>query len=443
MTGEGEPSPHSVGLRQAWLAAALLSFANILSFIDRQILALLVEPIQADLGASDTQMGLLLGFAFIAFYSLVSYPLGILADRVSRKKLIVMGLMSWSVMTALCGLTKSYASLFVARAGVGAGEASLTPAAFSLLSDLFPARLLARALSIYTIGIFVGVGLAYTLGALVIGALESRGPIDLPLVGTLRPWQLAFILAGVPGVLLGLALLVALPEPRRATRDAAAKGHPREGWAFIRTHAALLVPVTLGMALLSLTLYAATAWVPTFAARIHGIPVSVTGIGFGVVVLVAAPLGAYCGGLLADISHRRNSTWNYLHIIAAFSALLTPIVAIAPFASSPGVALLLSGLALFCAVAPIGIAAAAIQSLTPPRLRAQVSAIYILVINLIAIGCGPAAVPILTDFLFADPLAIDRALAIVMTAAAAGATALLAVSAPRYATVRKLQPETT
>ena len=194
-----QPSPYPAPAR-AWVTVTILMLAYVLSFIDRQILNLLVGPIRRDLAISDTEMSLLMGFSFALFYTLCGIPLGRLADRTSRRGLIAAGVLVWSAMTAACGLARHYWHFLFARVGVGAGEAALSPAAYSLIADSFPPERRATAISVYSMGIYVGSGLAFLLGGVVIQFASAQGDMTLPLVGTIRPWQLIFLLLGVVGV---------------------------------------------------------------------------------------------------------------------------------------------------------------------------------------------------------------------------------------------------
>jgi len=191
--------------RQGWYLVVTLLIFYIFSFIDRQIISLLVEPIKRDLQVSDTQIGLLQGFAFAIFYTFFGIPIGRLADRVSRKKIIAAGVVIWSLMAALCGLAKNFSQLFLARIGVGVGEAALSPAAYSMITDAFPRQKLGRAFSFYNMGIPIGSGIALLVGGLVVVAVSGAGKtFTLPLFGEVRAWQFVFIVTGAPGLLLPL-----------------------------------------------------------------------------------------------------------------------------------------------------------------------------------------------------------------------------------------------
>ncbi|MBF3358944.1 MFS transporter, partial [Pseudomonas aeruginosa] len=198
----------------AWTTVAILMVAYVLSFIDRQILNLLVGPIRRDLAISDTEMSLLMGLSFALFYTLCGIPLGRMADNRSRRGLILFGVLVWSAMTAACGLARSYWQFLTFRVGVGVGEAALSPAAYSLIADSFPRERRATAISVYSMGIYLGSGLAFLLGGLVIKFASAQGDVHLPLFGEVRPWQLIFLILGAAGVLFCL-LLLAIREPAR------------------------------------------------------------------------------------------------------------------------------------------------------------------------------------------------------------------------------------
>ena len=184
----------TTNLRRSWYVLIVLMLAYISSFIDRQVLALLVEPIKRDLNVSDSQVGLLVGLSFALFYTFLGIPIGKLADRKNRKKIILVGITIWSIMTALCGITNSYWQLFWARMGVGVGEAALSPAAYSLITDMFPKNKLGTAMGIYNIGVFLGSGLSIFLVALIIKLVSVEGMWVLPIVGQVHPWQTVFFI---------------------------------------------------------------------------------------------------------------------------------------------------------------------------------------------------------------------------------------------------------
>ena len=215
----------------AWFVVGLLTLAYVFSFIDRQILNLMVKPIQKDLGISDTGMGLLMGASFAVFYTFFGIPLGRLADTRSRRLIICCGIAVWSLMTAGCGLTKKFWQLALMRMGVGVGEASLSPAAYSLISDYFRPELRSTAISVYSMGIYIGSGLAFILGGLVIGFTSEQESFVVPIVGAVRSWQLVFFVVGLPGLLVAV-LMLAIREPARKGLRSSKRGvGPVEGVA--------------------------------------------------------------------------------------------------------------------------------------------------------------------------------------------------------------------
>ncbi|HBG82378.1 MAG TPA: MFS transporter, partial [Acinetobacter radioresistens] len=218
---EGSISKSSV---YTWYVVLLCMLAYIFSFIDRQILALMIEPIKADLNLTDTQFSLLHGLAFSLFYAFMGLPLAYIADRFSRPKLISIGIIFWSLATAFCGLSKNFVQLFLSRMGVGIGEAALSPAAYSMFSDMFSKEKLGRAVAVYSIGSFVGGGIAFLVGGYVIGLLKDTSLIDVPFFGMLKAWQMAFIIVGLPGIFIGLLFILTVKEPKRKGQRLNAQG---------------------------------------------------------------------------------------------------------------------------------------------------------------------------------------------------------------------------
>lgn len=198
----------------AWYIVGVLMLAYLFSYIDRSILSLLVGPIRSDLQLSDTQLSLLHGFAFALFYAILGFPIGRAADRYHRVGIIVTGISFWSIMTAACGLAKSFPQLFLARMGVGIGEAALNPCAYSIITDSFPRRLLARALSTYVMGTYMGFGVAFVIGGLVVEAITQAPVIQLPVLGQIHTWQAAFFYVGLPGLIVALLILLTVREPK-------------------------------------------------------------------------------------------------------------------------------------------------------------------------------------------------------------------------------------
>ena len=399
----------------AWYVVAVLLLAYTLSFIDRMILSLLVGPIRADLGISDTQMSLLMGFAFAVFYSALGIPLGWLADRRGRRSLIVAGIAAWSLMTAACALARSYAGLFLVRIGVGVGEATLSPAAYSLLGDYFPREKLGRAMAVYSIGVPLGSGIALMAGSLVVKAVTEGAPVTLPLLGALAPWRLAFIWIGLPGLLVAALVALTVREPRRLGDAAqAARG---EFTAFLRAHPAALAAHFGGMSLIALVMYGAMAWIPQFLHRTYGMPVPQAGFWFGIATAGCGACGLLIGGAMADGLYRRGYKDAHLRVIRLNAVILLPLFVGMALAPTAPVALALMIVGMLAGTIHGGVAGAALQLIAPNRLRARVVALYFLVANLVGLGLGPTAIALVADGVFHDDAALRYGLAIVTAVA--------------------------
>lgn len=404
-----QPTPRGGGY--AWYVVAVLLLAYTLSFIDRMILSLLVGPIRADLGISDTQMSLLMGFAFAIFYSVLGIPLGWLADRGSRRGLMVAGVAAWSVMTAVCGLAKGYVGLFLARIGVGVGEATLSPAAYSLLGDYFPREKLGRAMAVYSIGVPLGSGIALIAGALVVKFVTEGPQLILPLVGAMEPWRLTFVVIGLPGLLVALLIALTVREPARGGgKEGVAKG---EFTAFLKRHPAAIASHFGGMSMITLLMYGAMAWIPQFLHRTYAMPIPQAGLWFGGATALCGAIGLMLGGWLADRMYDRGFKDAHLRVIRLNAIILLPLFLGMALAPSVGIALTMMVLIMLLGTIHGGVAGAALQLVTPNRLRARMVALYFLVANLIGLGCGPTAMALITDRVFGDDAALRYAIAII------------------------------
>ena len=287
----------------AWFVVFVLTVAYTISFIDRQIIALLAGPIQQDLGVGDTAMGLLGGFAFALFYTFLGIPIGRLADHRSRRGIIAVGLFFWSLMTMVCGLAKNFWHLFFARVGVGIGEATLSPAAYSMIADYFPKEQLGRALSVFFIGVYAGTGLAFLAGGAVIAIVGGMESLTVPVLGDLRPWQAAFMIVGAPGILYVLVFL-AVKEPARRGLINSEHGDQEvplgEVLRFIWERRATYVPHFLGYGCLSLIGYASTFWIVEFYVRTYGTARAEASYIYGMLLLGFAIGGVVFSGWLSD-----------------------------------------------------------------------------------------------------------------------------------------------
>lgn len=405
--GVPQPWPHP---GWAWFAVAALMIAYTSSFIDRQILTLLVEPIRADLTITDTQFSLLAGIAFSLFYTVMGIPLARLADRGSRRWIIFWGIVVWSVMTVACGLANSFWALFAARIGVGVGEAALSPAAYSMISDYFPPRQRARALAVYSMAPYLGAGLALMIGGAAIDLIAQAGAMRLPLVGELAPWQQTFVLVGAPGLLIA-ALFVVVREPRRqgVVKSGAETGVLKYMWARRSTFYGLIMAFSIfGMAAISFL-----AWAPAVLMRQHGMMPSEVGFAYGAILLCAATPGVLVGGWLTDALANRGRTDAPIRV--AIWALLLAIPSAVAMPLMPTQAGALAALAAFSFLAGVvnSLPATSLQAVAPNQLRAQITAIYFLIGNLVSLGLGPTIVASISDSLLGGPSRIGLSLSIV------------------------------
>jgi len=405
----------------AWYVVGVLTLAYIVSYIDRQILTLMIEPVRRDLGISDTQVSLLTGLAFVLLFAVVSIPIGRMADRRNRCLIITVGIIFWSIMTAASGLARNFSQLFVARAGVGVGEATLTPAAYSMISDYFPPQRLGRAIGVYMAGVPVGSGLALLAGAAVISLVSRVPQLEIPFVGVVSSWQLAFFIVGIPGLLIA-ALMITVKEPFRRGRlhhpDSVAAADDqgislRETVDFLRTRMMIYLPIFGGFAIVAIVMNAIVIWTPTVYIRTWGWSASSIGYVFGACLLIFGTTGAIFGGRAVDFLSRRGYTDAALRITILLLVLMWPTAALMPLMPNPALsvallALLTALLFAFGAVVPT-----ALQLVTPNELRAQVTAITILVVNVIGMGLGPTAVAMITDYGFANDQALRFSVAIV------------------------------
>jgi len=412
----------------AWAIVAALFVAYIFSFIDRMIIGLLVEPIKADLELSDTEISLLQGLAFAIFYTIAGIPIGRLIDRSARMKIVAAGIALWSLMTAACASAGNFWQFFAFRMGVGVGEATLSPAAYSIISDSFPRKRLGLAFGVYGLGSAVGAGLAFLIGAAVITLVAASGDVDLPVFGQIRAWQVAFLAVGLPGFLVALLFLV-LPEPARL--DAAGgieiKAPPpipfSEVLVFMRSERAVLISLFLAVGLVNFAVLAALSWLPAMLMRAHGLELVSAGYMAGTPLIVGGLIGLIGGGYLADRFGGGKPSARVKFCTVAVAVGTIGAIGF-PLAPTPQLAAIFFTLFFSAAAVTIGAAPAIIQQTTPNRMRATVSAAYIFVVNIIGLALGPTAAAMVGDIFFPEGDGIRYALVIVCPLAYVGAVIL-------------------
>ena len=399
----------------AWFTVAILFIAYVSSFIDRFIMTLLIEPIKADLSLNDTQVSLLHGFAFAIFYTVVGLPIGRMVDIYSRTRVAAIGVAVWSMMTMACGLANSYWHLFLARVGVGVGEASLSPAAYSIIADTFPRERLGVAMGVYNFATSVGGGLAFMVGGIVVMMMINAGGLDLPLVGHLKPWQAVFFVVGAPGLVIA-AMVGLLKEPKRRARsaDGSAEQVPVKAVVeFLKAHRTPIIYHHLGVALTNLGLFGIVTWFAPLMIRVHGWQISDIGLLAGGALMVGGFAGLVGGGWLGDRASLRDPAGGKLRVCMVMVLAAIPFAIIFPLTDNVTLAAVCWAIAYGCGVAPIGNGSAVLQQLVPGPMRGLASAFYLFVINIIGTGFGATVVALVTDGFFPESDGVRYSLAIV------------------------------
>lgn len=421
-------------VKSGWYAVAVLFIAYTFSYVDRVILTILVEPIQRDLQINDSQLALLHGLAFVIFYVGLGVPLGYVADRVSRKKLIAASITFWSLATATCGLTKTFGQLFAARVGVGIGEAGLSPASYSLIGDYFPPNKRSFALGAYSVAMFFGGGLALLIGGLVVQAVGASPTVIVPLLGEIRSWQLVFIVVGLPGLFVAL-LALTVAEPKRRSDKAVLKDGERCGPTFrqqFMRHCPAYLLHFCGFAMLSIPFNVTLLWARPFLSRVLGLTPAQGAYTVGILMMLFCSAGLITGSLLADRLQQRGKVDGTVRVacIAGFGLLLP--LALFPFMPNVWLASLVLSVILFFGAFAYGAGPAALQLITPNGQRAMISAFYLLGINIVGLTVGPTMTGVLTDYVFQDKAAVGYSAAIVGVSGALLAALCFTLLLPRF-----------
>jgi MFS family permease len=399
-------------VKSAPFVVGLLSLAYLLAMVDRLVFSLLVEPIKIDLHLSDAQVGALAGLAFGLFYTLMGIPIGRLADRAHRPALIAAAVLLWSTATMACGLASSFTRLFATRVLVGVGEAGISPAAYSLIADVVPRQRLGRALSVYMLGTVVGLGVAWIAGGQLLQWLGGEA-LHVPVFGTLSPWQMVFVLVGLPGLLVGPAVLLLHEPSRRGMTQRSSLGDVLQQ---LRRNPGVYGTHFLGMAAINTYGYALVTWAPAMFRRSFDWSMERTGAILGAGVLVAGCAGMIGSGQIVDaLSRRTDARSRGLREDAPFRILFLGTLLMAPFGVLGPLAPTALGRALLFVVPVMGLffavvacAPTALQIVTPAPMRASISSVYLFVVNIVAFALGPLSVGLISDRVAAS----DRSLAV-------------------------------
>ncbi len=425
---------------KSWLTVSILVGIYLNSFLDRQIMGLLVEDIKASLDVSDTQMGWLMGIAFAFFYATAGLPIGYLVDRKTRTRIIIFGQIFWTLASFSCGLAARYWQLFIARFGVGVGEATLSPSAYSIVADSFPLRKIAFALGVYGMGVSLGGNLANLVGAWAIGLMEPGVLYDLPVLGERYRWQIVFFLICLPTIPLTLLMLLVKEPYRRNVRRVRSEDgtwqiaqpprgelalYLRKNWKTVLCH-------NVGYAFLAFSGYGLASWLPAFYMRKHGLTASQAGYVLGGVGIVCATAGTIFGGWAADRLYASGYRDAKVRFGVVVSLAWLPFGLLFPLMPTAQLAIALYIPSAFIAATHFGVQAAAVQEIMPNTLRGQASAIFLFFNSLIGLGLGPGALGIATDYLFQDEMKVNYSIMLVGGAAHLMAAAVLFLGMKHY-----------
>jgi MFS family permease len=405
----------------AWYVVFLLTFAYTVAFIDRQVLNLLVDPIKLDLLLSDVDISFLQGFAFMSAYIICGPLFGRWADSGHRRNILIFGVTTWSIATIACGMADSFWELFLARAGVGAAEASLSPVAWSLIADYFTKKRLPRAMSIFLLGPSLGAGLALVAGGLVI-AFAGDIVAMIPLLSGFSTWQVTFMMVGFPGLILAL-LIFTIKEPVRASFANGATDEKsfttKEIAQFIWKDRGFFLRVFTGMAMLGIVIYGLPAWMPAYLTRTFDVNPATVGLQYGTLVLSCGALGIVLGPTFSRWLERLGYKDSALRSAVICCAVCTVGCATLPFANSYTTTLGIVAVITFFYALPQAMVASALQLASPNRLRGIIATMYIFLISVSGLGLAPTLIAFTTDKILGGPQHVGMSLGIVCTISAA------------------------
>ena len=396
----------------AWFFTSILLVAYIISFIDRQMINYLVVPIKEDMGLTDFEISFIQGWGFVLAYIIFSIPFGRIVDKVNRVRVLIGGIIIWSVATAACGFSKNSWQLVLSRSGVGAGEAALTPASWSIISDLFPVEKRSFPMSIYLMGPYIGQGLSLLFGAQILRIYNE--PVTLFESIIVQPWQIIFLIIAIPGVILGL-LMFALKDPVRKEVLVSEKEEGtdsiKEVFAYVIKNIGAYMPLLIGSAFIVVLLYGVQSWVPTFLHRIHGWEHTRIGDQYGLVALFAGSLGVVSGPMAEKYLTKLNFNAATIIVCIITAVALTIIGPITFLSLSSDIVLIGIFITSFFITLPLALFATSLQNITPNQYRGVVTGLYVFTVNITGYGLGPMVVAFFTDKVFKSEMAIDLSMA--------------------------------
>ena len=391
--------------KEAHYSLFVLTVVVLFTVVDRQVLALLILPVQRDFGISDTQAALLLGAAFSLTYAVAGMPIARFADTRNRRNIVAGCIAFWSAATMLCGIAQNYTHLFLARMGIGVGESGYGPATWSIVTDSYPREKVAFATGVLSIGATAGTGLALFMGGAVLAMVAHFPTVSLPFGGTIRPWQWAFIIVGAPGLIWALVVLTTKEPVRRGQQKGRKlKSVPvKEVARFMRDDWRVYLAAIGGLAMKLLMVMGISQWMPTLYNREFGWQLSDVGMITGGIAMVLSPIALLLGARVSEVWMKQGRSDANLRIVFYGLCVSVPCFMAAPLMPNPWMVLTLQSVAVFVSAMGAGPAIAAFQLVTPNRMRAQVSSVSQFCTNVLAFAIGPLMVALLTDYLFGDP----------------------------------------
>ena len=398
-----------------WYVAFILLIGFTFSFIDRQVLNLLVVPIQNDLNITDTQISALQGLAFVITYVGLCVPIGRIIDKTHRVSVMIIGLLIWSAATIACGFSKNYISMFIARMGIGAGESTVHPGSISILGDYFDSDKIASPMSIYLLGPYLGAGIAMIFGAQVLDwTSQMDSNFILPLVGEVAPWQLTFIAVGLPGILVA-CLFLTIREPKRRIQEIESQEAPsfKKIAEYIKNNWQVYGAIIIGNSCLIILLYGLQAWVPTMLLRVYEWDLIQSGRVYGLIAMLAGSAGVLSGPFVLKLMSKNNIDAPHFKLAIFGISMASLSLVVLPFQANVNIALIFVTLASFFVTLPLAGTSSAMVIVSPNRIRGVITGIYVVVTSVFGLVLGPFLVASSTDFIFQDPNAVAKSLALV------------------------------
>lgn len=414
-------APQAASNLGQWIAILALAASVSISIMDRTMLNLFIQPIKASIKLSDTQIALMNGVSFGLFYCIFAVIMGRITDRGNRRRIIIWTVFSWALVIVLTGLAKNFSELTICRIALAVAEAALAPAAFSMIADMLPQRLLGRGISTFYSGSILGPGLALVFGGAMNKVFSGLGRLVLPFYGNIEVWRAVVIAASGPGLLVvALVILFTYEPPRRELTFTVATDSRNvfAGVGYLWANRKLYAPFFLSMALISINYVSTLTWAPTYLIRVYGWNAHETGLWLGLVVAIGGVFGALSGGGLADWFVSRGHKDGVVRSMLLTSTLSTPFA----FSTIPnlGSIYMLAGIGAysFFVLAATSTAPALIQIITPNCFRGQVSGLYLTLLNIATLALGPLIVALLTDYVFRNELALGSSLTLLACVAA-------------------------